>query len=160
MEIKEKYGRHAFCGMGGARTSCESSYMFQKFVREAMDSPHVDNCARVCHSPSLKGMRTTIGEGAATNPFDDIFETENIIVMGSNTTEAHPIVSNRMIKAVRNKTATLTVIDVRQIQLSKFGEQLIIPYEANLLVLNMMAYVILSENLHNKELIKNKSRRF
>ena len=53
MDIKEKYGRHAFCGMGGATTSCESSYMFQKFVREAMNSPHVDNCARVCHSPSL-----------------------------------------------------------------------------------------------------------
>ena len=160
MDIKEKYGRHAFCGMGGARTSCESSYMFQKFVREAMDSPHVDNCARVCHSPSLKGMRTTIGEGAATNPFDDIFKTENIVVMGSNTTEAHPIVANRIIKAVRDKTATLSVLDVRQIQLSKFGEQLIIPYEANLLVLNMMAYVILSEKLYNMEFIQDRCHGF
>ncbi len=153
MQIKDKYGRHSFCGMGGARTSCESSYMFQKFVRTAMDSPHVDNCARVCHSPSLKGMRTTIGEGAATNPYDDIYKTENIIVMGSNTTEAHPIVANRIIKATRSKTATLTVIDVRKIQLSKFGEQLIIPYEANLLVLNMMAYVILNEKLYNNQFI-------
>ncbi len=153
MQIKEKYGRHSFCGMGGARTSCESSYMFQKFVRTAMDSPHVDNCARVCHSPSLKGMRTTIGEGAATNPYDDIYKTENIIVMGSNTTEAHPIVANRIIKAARAKTASLTVIDVRKIQLSKFGEQLIIPYEANLLVLNMMAYVILNEKLYNNQFI-------
>ncbi len=153
MQIKEKYGRHSFCGMGGARTSCESSYMFQKFVRTAMDSPHIDNCARVCHSPSLKGMRTTIGEGAATNPYDDIYKTENIIVMGSNTTEAHPIVANRIIKATRSKTATLTVIDVRKIQLSKFGQQLIIPYEANLLVLNMMAYVILNEKLYNNQFI-------
>ena len=160
MDIKEKYGRHAFCGMGGARTSCESSYVFQKFVRNAMNSPHVDNCARVCHSPSLKGMRTTIGEGAATNPFDDIYKTENIVVMGSNTTEAHPIVANRMIKAARDKTATLTVIDVRQTQLSKFGEQLIIPYEANLLVLNMMAYVILTENLYNKEFIDSRCTGF
>lgn len=160
MDIKEKYGRHAFCGMGGARTSCESSYVFQKFVRNAMNSPHVDNCARVCHSPSLKGMRTTIGEGAATNPFDDIYKTENIVVMGSNTTEAHPIVANRMIKAARDKTATLTVIDVRQTQLSKFGDQLIIPYEANLLVLNMMAYVILSEKLYNTEFIDSRCTGF
>ena len=63
MDIKEKYGTNSFCGMGGARTSCESSYIFLKFVRNAMNSPHVDNCARVCHSASLKGMRTTIGEG-------------------------------------------------------------------------------------------------
>lgn len=159
-EIKEKYGRHSFCGMGGARTSCESSYMFQKFVREAMDSPHVDNCARVCHSPSLKGMKTLIGEGAATNPFDDVYKTENIIVMGSNTTEAHPIVSNRIIKAARAKTATLTVIDVRRIQLGKYGEELVIPYEANLLVLNMMAYVILSEKLYNNEFIDARCKGF
>ncbi|MGE4382898.1 MAG: molybdopterin oxidoreductase family protein [Arcobacter sp.] len=156
MDIKEKYGRHAFCGMGGARTSCESSYVFQKFVRDAMNSPHVDNCARVCHSPSLKGMRTTIGEGAATNPFDDIYQTENIIVMGSNTTEAHPIVANRIIKAVRDKTATLSVLDVRETQLAKFGEAVVIPYEANLLVLNMMAYVILKEELYNKEFIDSR----
>lgn len=161
LEIKEKYGRHSFCGMGGARTSCESSYMFQKFVREAMNSPHVDNCARVCHSPSLKGMKTTIGEGAATNPFDDIFETENIIVMGSNTTEAHPIVANRIIKAARAKTADLTVMDVRQIQLGKFAKnELIIPYEANLLVLNMMAYVILDEKLYNNEFIDARCKGF
>ncbi len=156
MDIKEKYGRHAFCGMGGARTSCESAYVFQKFVRDAMNSPHVDNCARVCHSPSLKGMRTTIGEGAATNPFDDIYQTENIIVMGSNTTEAHPIVANRIIKAVRDKTATLSVLDVRETQLAKFGEAVVIPYEANLLVLNMMAYVILKEELYNEEFIDSR----
>ena len=161
LQIKEKYGRHAFCGMGGARTSCESSYMFQKFVREAMDSPHVDNCARVCHSPSLKGMKTAIGEGAATNPFDDIYETQNIIVMGSNTTEAHPIVSNRIIKAARDKTAQLTVIDVRQIQLGKFAtHELVIPYEANLLILNMMAHVILNERLYNNEFIDSRCKGF
>ncbi|PLY06542.1 MAG: formate dehydrogenase [Arcobacter sp.] len=155
-EIKEEHGRHAFCGMGGARTSCESSYMFQKFIREGMDSPHVDCCARVCHSPSLKGMKPLIGEGAATNPFDDIYKTENIIVMGSNTTEAHPIVSNRILKAAKAKTASLTVIDVRNIQLGKYGEELVIPYEANLLVLNMMAYVILNEKLYDNTFIDSR----
>ncbi|MFA7084944.1 MAG: molybdopterin-dependent oxidoreductase [Arcobacteraceae bacterium] len=161
LQIKQTYGRHSFCGIGGARTSCESSYMFQKFVREAMDSPHVDNCARVCHSPSLKGMKTTIGEGAATNPYDDIFQTENIVVMGSNTTEAHPIVANRIIKAARDKTATLSIIDVRVIQLGKFAShELVTPYEANLLVLNMMAYVILSEKLYKNEFIDSRCKGF
>ncbi|QDF30064.1 molybdopterin oxidoreductase family protein [Halarcobacter anaerophilus] len=152
-DIKQKYGRHSFCGMGGARTSCESSYMFQKFIREAINSPHVDCCARVCHSPSLKGMKPLIGEGAATNPFDDIYETENIIIMGSNTTEAHPIVANRIIKAAKAKTASVTVIDVRNIQIGKYGKEVIIPYEANLLVLNMMAYVILNEKLYDNDFI-------
>lgn len=160
LEIKEKYGRHSFCAIGGARTSCESSYLFQKFTRHTMNSPHVDNCARVCHSPSLKGMRMTMGEGAATNPYNDIYETEFMIVIGSNTTEAHPIVANRIVD-VAQKHNNLAVLDVRDIKLAKFAKyNAVIPHEANLLVLNMMAYVIIEEELYNKEFIKKRTKWF
>ena len=159
--IKEKYGRHAFSAMGGARTSCESAYSLQKFARQAMDSPNIDNCARICHAPSLSGMKPTIGEGAATNPFDDIFKTEFMVVIGSNTTEAHPIVANRMIEAVRNKTATLAVMDVRKIQLNKYAKyEAVMPFEANLLVINMMAYVIITEELYCQDFIDNRTAGF
>ena len=157
-ELKSKYGKNSFCAMGGARTSCESGYSLQKFTRQTMESPNIDNCARVCHSPSLSGMRQTIGEGAATNPYDDIFKTEFMIVIGSNTTEAHPIVANRMIEAVRNKTAELAVMDVRKIQLNKYATyEAILPFEANLLIINMLAYVIISEELYCKEFIENRT---
>jgi formate dehydrogenase major subunit len=157
-ENAAKYGRHSFHATGGARTSCESSYSLQKFARQTMESPNIDCCARICHAPSLSGMKPTIGEGAASNPFDDIYHTEFMIVMGSNTTEAHPIVANRMIEAVKAKTTEIAVIDVRKIQLGKYSEhELVIPYEANLLVLNMIAYVIITEDLVNKEFIKNRT---
>ncbi|MCI0501472.1 MAG: molybdopterin-dependent oxidoreductase, partial [Epsilonproteobacteria bacterium] len=160
-QIKEKYGRHSFSAMGGARTSCESAYSLQKFARVTMDSPNIDNCARVCHSPSLTGMKATIGEGAATNPYDDIFKSEFLLVIGSNTTEAHPIVANRMIEAVRNKSCEIAVFDVRQIQLHKYATyEAIIPFEANLLILNMIAYVIITEELYNKEFIENRTLDF
>lgn len=160
-QVKEKYGRHAFCATGGARTACESGFLLQKFTREIMQSPHIDNCARVCHAPSLNGMAATIGEGAATNPFDDIFETELMIVIGSNTTEAHPIVANRMIEAARAKTSELYVCDVRTIQLSKFAnDTLVLPYESNLLFLNCLAYVILSEKLYNQDFIDTRTKEF
>jgi formate dehydrogenase major subunit len=126
-----------------------------------MESPHIDNCARVCHSPSLKGLKTTIGEGAATNPYDDIFKSEFLLVIGSNTTEAHPIVANRMIEASRDKIVDIAVIDVREIHLGKFAKyNAVIPYEANLLVLNMMAYVILSENLYDTRFINTRCSGF
>jgi formate dehydrogenase major subunit len=158
-EVTDKHGSHSFASIGGARTSCESSFLFQHFTRNVVGSPHVDNCARVCHSPSLKGMRTTIGEGAATNPFDDIYETEFMVVMGSNTTEGHPIVANRMLDVIKDKGIELAVLDVRRLQLSKSAtHHLSIPYEANLMMLNMMAYVIISEDLVNAEFIANRTK--
>jgi len=157
--IIDEHGSHSFAAIGGARTSCESSYLFQHFTRHVVGSPHVDNCARVCHSPSLKGMRTTIGEGAMTNPFDDIYETEYMVVMGSNTTEGHPIVANRMLDVIKQKNVELAVLDVRRIQLSKSAtNHLSIPYEANLMILNMLAYVIISENLVDTEFVASRTK--
>ncbi len=159
-EIKENYGSHSFCAIGGARTSCENGYIFQKFCRESIGSPHVDNCARVCHSPSLKGMRETIGEGAATNPYNDIYDAEFIIVIGSNTMEAHPIVANRLVE-VANTKDNIAVIDVRPTKLAKRAKyNCIIPFETNLLILNMMAYVILKEELYDRDFVKNRTKNF
>ncbi len=158
--IKSKYGRKSFCAIGGARTSCESAYAFQKFCRETMESPHVDNCARVCHSPSLNGMKYTIGEGAATNPYNDIYETEFMVVIGSNTMEAHPIIANRMV-AMARKHNNLCVIDVRDTKMAKMAKyNAIIPYEANLLILNMMAFVIIDEELYDESFIDNRTKGF
>ena len=159
-EVRDRYGDESFCAIGGARTSCESAYLFQKFCRETMGSPHVDNCARVCHSPSLKGMRATIGEGAATNPYNDIYEAEFILIIGSNTTEAHPIIANRLIDAARLHD-NLAVIDVREIKMMKYAKhKAIIPYEANLLVLNMMARVIVEEELYDKNFVQTRTKNF
>ncbi|MGE0738860.1 molybdopterin oxidoreductase family protein [Sulfurimonas sp.] len=159
-EIQAKYGRKSVASIGGARTSCESVYLFQKFTRHTLNSPHVDNCARVCHSPSLKGMRTTIGEGAATNPYNDIYNCEFMIVIGSNTTEAHPIIANRIVE-VAQKHDNMAVFDVREIKLHKFAKyKAIIPYEANLLVLNMLAYVIISEELYDESFVAERTKGF
>ena len=159
-EIQAKYGRKSVCSIGGARTSCESSYLFQKFTRHTLNSPHVDNCARVCHSPSLRGMRETIGEGAATNPYNDIYNCEFMIVIGSNTTEAHPIIANRIVDVARRHD-NLAVFDVREIKLHRYSKyKAIIPHEANLLVLNMLAYVIIDEELYDESFTQERTKGF
>jgi formate dehydrogenase major subunit len=158
--IRSAYGGESFCAIGGARTSSESAYAFQKFTRQTMGSPHVDNCARVCHSPSLAGMRATIGEGAATNPYNDIYETEFMVVIGSNTMEAHPIIANRIVDMAKTHN-NVAVIDVRETKLARLAKHdCIIPFESNLLILNMMAYVILDEELYDKNFVANRTKGF
>lgn len=155
-----QHGNFSYASIGGARGNCESSYLLQKFTRKVINSPHIDNCARVCHAPTLKGMRSIIGEGAATNPFSDIPNTEFIIVIGSNTTEGHPIVANKIMRA-KKRGVGLAVFDVREIALSKFADfNCVIPYESNLMVLNMLAYVIISEKLYDETFVNARSKGF
>jgi len=154
-EIIKKNPKSIAC-IGGARTSIESAWFFQHFARNIIKTPHIDNCARICHSPSLSGLKISIGEGASSVEFDEIFNSEVIFVIGSNTTHAHPMVASRIIKA-KNRGAKLIVVDVREIPLMKFADvKVILPFESNLLFLNAIAKELIERDLINKEFIKNR----
>ncbi|WP_457562022.1 molybdopterin oxidoreductase family protein [Caminibacter pacificus] len=159
-DIINKYGNRSIAGIGGARTNLESAYLFQKFIRNTLKSPHVDNCARVCHSPSLSGLKMSIGEGASSVSFDEIFNAEAIMIIGSNTTQAHPMVASRIIKA-KKRGLKIIVVDVREIPIMKFADiSVILPFESNLLFVNAIAKEILKNSLQNDEFIKNRCVKF
>ncbi|MEO1941600.1 MAG: molybdopterin-dependent oxidoreductase [Campylobacterales bacterium] len=157
--IKE-FGPAGIAGIGGARTNLESGWIFQKLIREVIGSPNIDNCARVCHAPSLKGLKRTIGEGASSLSFDDLFEAEVIFVIGSNTTVAHPIVASRIIEQKR-RGAKLIVVDVREIELMKFADiSVILPLETNLLFLNSLAREVVERGLYNRHFLEERVANF
>jgi formate dehydrogenase major subunit len=159
-DIIKKYGPKSIGAIGGARSSVESAWMLQHFAREIIKTPNVDNCARVCHSPSLSGLKMSIGEGASSVDFDAILDADTIFVIGSNTTQAHPMVANRIIKA-KKRGAKLIVVDVREIPLMKFADvAVILPFEANLLFLNAIAKELIQKDLIDKEFIKNRCAKF
>jgi len=152
----KSFAPNEIAAIGGARTNIESAWFFQHFAREILKTPNVDNCARVCHSPSLSGLKMSIGEGASSVDFDSLFEANTIFVIGSNTTEAHPMVASRIIKA-KKRGAKLIVVDVREIPLMKFADiKVILPFESNLLFLNAIAKELIENNLVDNEFIKNR----
>ena len=159
-DILKNYGSKSIAAIGGARSNIESAWLFQRFARKTLKTPNVDNCARVCHSPSLSGLKMSIGEGASSVGFDEIFNADTIFVIGSNTTEAHPMVASRIIKA-KKRGAKLIVIDVREIPLMKFADvKVILPLESNLLFLNALAREFIERGYVNEEFIKNRCAKF
>ncbi len=70
----------------------------------------------------MAGLATTLGSGAMTNSIEDITSQANaFFVIGSNTTEQHPVIGMRIRQAVRQRGATLIVADPRRIQLTDFA---------------------------------------
>ncbi len=67
--IQDKYGgRDSIGGITSSRCTNEETYLVQKFVRAVFGNNNVDTCARVCHSPTGYGLKTTLGESAGTQP--------------------------------------------------------------------------------------------
>jgi len=71
--------------------------------------------------------------------------------------DAHPIIANRMVE-MANQHNNLAVIDVRETKMAKLAKyNCVIPFEANLLILNMMAFVIIDEELYDKSFINQRT---
>ena len=69
----------------------------------------------------MAGLVTTLGSGAMTNSLNDIGDAACILAIGTNTTEAHPIIGFDIKKAVRRGTK-LIVANPREIQLIRFAD--------------------------------------
>src|SRR3546814_269220 len=113
--IQAKYGRDSIGGITSSRCTNEETYLVQKLVRAALGTNNVDTCARVCHSPTGYGLKTTLGESAGTQTFDSVMFTDVVIIMGANPSAAHPVFASRLKRRLR-QGAKLIVIDPRQIE--------------------------------------------
>jgi len=104
-----------------ARATNEDCYAAQKFARAALGTNNVDHCARICHSPSVAGLRQTLGSGAMTNSIDDIEQADLIVIWGADPTENHSVLGGR-IMAAKLAGAKLLVVDPRQTRLAKMAD--------------------------------------
>lgn len=156
-KLIEKYGEDSTAVLGSARATNEENHLAQKFARVVLGTNSVDNCARVCHTPSAAALKIMLGAGAATNSFNDIELAKTIMVCGANPTENHPILGSRIKQAVlRNKTK-LIVIDPRKIELTKYADvHLQLRPGTNIALTNAIACTIVEEDLVDREFINKR----
>src|SRR6185369_14785335 len=110
--IQAKYGKRSIGGITSSRCTNEETFVVQKLVRAAFGNNNVDTCARVCHSPTGYGLKTTFGTSAGTQDFDSVEHSDVIVVLGANPTDAHPVFASFMKRRLR-EGAHLIVIDPR-----------------------------------------------
>jgi formate dehydrogenase major subunit len=159
-QIKQDFGAGALGGITSSRCTNEESYLVMKLVRGGFGSNNVDTCARVCHSPTGYGLSTTFGTSAGTQNFDSVEQTDVMMVIGSNPTDAHPVFGSRMKQRLR-EGAKLIVIDPRRIDLVKSPHinaehHLALQPGTNVAVLTSLAHVIVTEGLADEEFIRER----
>jgi formate dehydrogenase major subunit len=149
--IQAKYGRGSVGGITSSRCTNEETYLVQKLVRAAFGNNNVDTCARVCHSPTGYGLKTTLGESAGTQDFDSVMKSDVMMVIGANPTDGHPVFASRMKRRLR-EGAKLIVADPRSIDLVRMPHieasyHLQLRPGTNVALLNSLAHVIVTEGL-------------
>ncbi|QGN53598.1 formate dehydrogenase subunit alpha [Novosphingobium sp. Gsoil 351] len=156
--IKAQHGARALGGITSSRCTNEETFLVQKLVRAGFGTNNVDTCARVCHSPTGYGLKTTFGTSAGTQDFDSVMHADVMMVIGANPTDAHPVFASRMKRRLR-QGAKLIVIDPRRIDLVKSPHveaayHLPLQPGTNVAVLTALAHTIVTEGLADEAFVR------
>jgi formate dehydrogenase alpha subunit len=132
----------------------------QRFARAVIGTNNIDHCARLCHAPTVAGLAAAFGSGAMTNPMSDIGKADVILVTGSNTTHAHPVLALEIIGAVKNG-AKLIVIEPRRIDLVDQATLWLSQKPGtDAAVLNGLMNAIISQGLTDQKFIRENTEGF
>ena len=156
--IQARYGRDSIGGITSSRCTNEETYLVQKLVRAGFGNNNVDTCARVCHSPTGYGLKTTLGASAGTQEFASVESSDVIFVIGANPTDGHPVFGSRMKRRLR-EGAKLIVADPRRIDLVRTPHvaathHLPLRPGTNVALVNAMAHVVVTEGLVDTDFVR------
>lgn len=162
MKIRDTFGADSIGVLTSAKCTNEENYLMNKFARQVIGTNNVDHCARLCHSSTVAGLATVFGSGAMSNTMDDIVQfASSIFIIGSNTTEQHPVFGTRIRQAALKRNVKLVVADPRKIDITEFAV-LHLQHQpgTDIALLNGIMHIILEKGWENRAFIQERTEGF
>ena len=158
--IRDAHGTAAIAGIASDRSTNEDIFAFQKFMRAAVGTDNVDQSATLCHAPSAAMLSWALGAGASTNPVDDLGNARTILLVGSNTERAHPVIAASIKRAAKDG-AHLIIVDPRRLEIGRFARlSLNLRPGTDVVLFSAMAKVILDNGWEDRAFIATRTEGF
>ncbi|WP_299797418.1 formate dehydrogenase subunit alpha [uncultured Shewanella sp.] len=156
-QIIEKQGSNAVAGLASAKATNEDNYLFQKLFRSVIGTNNIDHCARLCHASTVTALYDSLGSGAMSNDIPGIEDSDLIFILGSDTSNAHPIIASRIKEAIRDHGARLIVADPKRVDIADHAG-LYIKHKpgTDVMLLNAIMQQIIANDWHDKEYIRER----
>jgi nitrate reductase NapA len=137
----------AYYGSGQALT--EETYLASKIFKAGLKSNNVDGNPRLCMASAVGGYTTTYGKDEPLGSYADIDATSCFFIIGSNTSECHPVLFRRIAaRKQSDKNVKVIVVDPRKTNTGRIADvHVVFKPGTDLALLNSMAYVIIKEEL-------------
>ncbi|RFU68192.1 formate dehydrogenase subunit alpha [Bacillus sp. V59.32b] len=125
--IKNEHGPDSLGFISSSKCTNEESYLMQKLARGVIGTNNVDNCSRYCQSPATVGLFRTVGYGGDSGSITDIQKAELVLIVGSNTSESHPVLSTRVKSSHKLSGQKLIVADIRKHEMAERADLFVHP---------------------------------
>lgn len=153
LRIKEAKGSDALSFIASSKGTIEESYLMQKLARQ-MGTNNVDNCSRYCQAPATKGLFRTVGHGGDSGSADDLMKAGMVVLVGTNTAEAHPVIASKIKRGHKLFGNKLHVFDIRRHEMAERADKFYQPKPGtDLAWLAAVTKYIIDNDLHDKAFI-------
>jgi NADH-quinone oxidoreductase chain G len=154
--VKQKHGPGGIGGICSDRLTNEEAYLFQKFLRTAVGTNNIDHAGGYTYSGLMKGLRPVLGMTAGTATLNDIRNADTVFIVRSQLSETHPVVGYQVTMAVKRDERKLVVASDKATKHSRLAScALIHQPDTELVLLQGMINVIISEGLYDKEFVSS-----
>ncbi|WP_246223216.1 nitrate reductase [Alteromonas profundi] len=110
-----QFGADAVAFYVSGQLLTEDYYIANKLMKGFIGSANIDTNSRLCMSSAVAAYKRAFGEDVVPCNYTDIETTDLLVLTGSNTAWAHPVLFQRIARAKqRNPTMKVVVIDPRK----------------------------------------------
>ncbi|MGW4791843.1 molybdopterin oxidoreductase family protein [Nonomuraea sp. NPDC004297] len=150
----ERHGPDSFAMLSCARSTNEMNYIGQKFTRVVVGTNNVDSCNRTCHAPSVAGLSAVFGSGGGTSSYQEVEDTDVIVMWGSAARNAHPIFFQHVLKGIHNG-ARMFAVDPRRTGTAQWADLWLgLNVGTDIPLAHAVAREIIHAGLHNEAFIE------
>ncbi|MCZ7840830.1 nitrate reductase [Leclercia adecarboxylata] len=114
-EIIEQHGPQAVAFYASGQLLTEDYYAANKLMKGFIGAANIDTNSRLCMSSAVVGYKRAFGEDVVPCSYEDIEQTDLVVLVGSNAAWTHPVLYQRLLQAKSvNPALKVVVIDPRR----------------------------------------------
>ena len=159
---RDKYGPNSIGLLASGKCLNEENYLMNKLARQVLGTNNIDCCDHVNHASTVDGLETVMEWNAQSNSLEDVAsEAKSILVIGSNTTEQHPIFGVKLRQAVLRRGCKLVVAHPDFINISEYATlRLVHKPNTETTLVNGLMHIILKNGWEDRVFIEKHTQGF
>lgn len=161
-ERKEKYGPDSIGLLTSGKCLNEENFLMNKLGRQVLGTNNIDCCSHLYHSSTVDGLVASFGLGVQSNSLDDVVNfSRSALIIGSNTTEQHPVFGAKIRQAVLRWGLKLVVAHPDFINISEYAALRIVHKPGtDVALLNGLMHIILEKGWEDQKFISKRTEGF
>lgn len=159
-QAREQYGPQGVGIIASGRLLNEENYLLNKLARHVLRTNNIDCGSHLAHASTVDGLEQVFGLPAMPSTLDDLVtHAQSMLVIGSNTSEQHPVLSAHIRQAVLRWGVKLVVAHPDFVNIAEYATlRLVHRPGSDLALINGLAHLIIQNGWEDRDFIARRTQ--